>query len=57
MVIDIVMLVSAVLGLVAIVVRAVESIYQLSQTPGLNTIGKCIQVVKNFFKIERYVKS
>ena len=46
----------AVLGLITATVRAVESIYQLSQTPGLNTLQKCIQVVKNFCKVETYAK-
>lgn len=39
------------------VARAIESIYQLSQTPNLNTIQKCWQIVKNFFTIEKYKKA
>lgn len=36
------------------VVRLIECINELSKKPELNTIGKIIQVVKNFFTIERY---
>ena len=36
------------------VVRVIESINELSKTPDLNTIGKILQTVKNFFTIEKY---
>jgi uncharacterized membrane protein YjfL (UPF0719 family) len=52
--IDLLALLGAILGLISILVRAVESIYQLSRTPDLNTWGKCVQVIKNFFTIEKY---
>jgi hypothetical protein len=47
--------VTAVIGLISVAARAIEAIYQLRQTPDLNTLQKCWQVVKNFFKIEKYV--
>jgi len=50
----IIQIVTAVLLLVVALVRMVESIYQLSQKPGLSTLGKCIQVIKNFFTLETY---
>ena len=53
----IVTLVTAVLGLVSMAVRALEGIYQLSQKPGLNTFQKCWQVIKNFFTVETYKKT
>ena len=34
--------------------RLTESIYQLKQTPDLNTLGKIIQVWKNFLTLETY---
>lgn len=45
---------TAICVLFSAIVRVIESIYQLSQKPGLNTFQKCIQVVKNFFTVERY---
>ena len=45
---------TAILSFILVAVRLVESIYQLSETPKLNTLGKVIQVVKNFFKLETY---
>jgi hypothetical protein len=47
-------LIGAVLVLFPAGARAIEAVYQLSQTPNLNTIGKIWQVVKNFFSIEKY---
>ena len=47
---------TAVCVLFSAIVRVVESVYQLSQTPGLNTFQKCIQVVRNFFTVENYKK-
>lgn len=40
------------LGLGAI--RLVEAIYELKKTPDLDTWAEIVQVVKNFFKIEKY---
>jgi len=36
------------------VVRLVESIYQLRKYPEMDTLQEIIQVVKNFFTIEKY---
>jgi len=47
-------LITAIIGLISVTARAIESIYQLSQTPNLNTIGKIWQVLKNFFTLETY---
>jgi len=47
-------LIGAVIGLISVFARAIEAIYQLRQKPELNTLGKCIQVVKNFFTLETY---
>ena len=47
-------LVTAILSAVLIIIRLVESINQLSEKPKLNTFQKCIQVVKNFFIVEKY---
>jgi hypothetical protein len=52
--IQIVALVGGVMGLVSTAVRAIESINELSKTPDLNTWAKCVQVVKNFFTVEKY---
>jgi hypothetical protein len=52
----IIALIGAVIGLISVIVRAVEAIYQLEQTPGLSTIQQCWQVLKNFFTIETYSK-
>ena len=49
-------LIGAVLVIFPPAARAVESVYQLSQTPGLNTVKLCWQVIKNFFSIETYKK-
>jgi tryptophan-rich sensory protein len=61
LIIKIITAIVALVGATAIafsaVARVVESIYQLSQTPNLNTFGKIIQVVKNFFVIEKYEKT
>lgn len=35
-------------------VRAIESINELRKKPELDSIGKIIQVIKNFFTIEHY---
>jgi hypothetical protein len=43
-----------VIGLISIIVRAIESIYQLSQTIDLSTWAKVKQVLVNFFKVETY---
>ena len=45
---------SALLLVFSGIARVIESIYQLSQKPGLNTLGKVIQVIKNFFTLEGY---
>lgn len=53
-------MINLVVGLLAAalgVVRLVESIYQLRQKPELNTMGKCWQVLVNFFKVEKYPKT
>jgi hypothetical protein len=36
------------------IVRLIECIYELRKTPELSTFQKLIQIVKNFFTIERY---
>ena len=47
-------MVAAVLGLVLILVRVVESINELSKTPELSTYKKVWQVIVNFFTLEKY---
>ena len=49
-----VLVVSAIVGLVSVLVRAIESIYQLRKTPDLNTAQKVWQMMVNFFKVEKY---
>lgn len=51
---NIILIVSAVIGLISVLARAIEAVYQLSQTPNLNTAQKCWQVIKNFFTVETY---
>ena len=51
---QIVLIVSAVIGVVSVLVRAIESIYQLRKTPDLNTAQKVWQMLVNFFKVEKY---
>jgi len=46
--------VSAVCAAVLAIVRMAECIYELRKKPELDTLGEIIQVVKNFFTIERY---
>ncbi len=50
----IIQIVTAVLALGLAAVRLIESINELSKKPELNTLQKCLQVVKNFFTIEKY---
>lgn len=45
---------SSLLSLVLVVIRLVEAIYELRKTPELDTFQECVQVVKNFFKMETY---
>lgn len=52
----IVKILTAVCALALAAVRLVESIYQLRKYPEMDTLGEIIQVVKNFFTIERYEK-
>jgi hypothetical protein len=51
---QIILIVSALLGMVSVLVRAIESIYQLRQKSELSTAQKCWQVLVNFFKVEKY---
>lgn len=44
----------AVLAVFAVAARVVEAIYELRKNPDLDTLGEIIQVVKNFFTIEKY---
>lgn len=50
----IIQIVTALLALGLAAVRLIESINELSKKPELNTLQKCLQVVRNFFTIERY---
>jgi hypothetical protein len=43
-----------IIGLISIVVRAIESIYQLSQTIDLSSYAKIKQFLVNFFTVETY---
>ena len=54
---QIVLLVTALLGAILALVRVVESIHELSKTPELSTYKKVIQVIKNFFTVERYFQT
>lgn len=47
-------LVAAIMAAALGAVRLIESIYQLRKKPELDTLGKVIQVVKNFFTLETY---
>ena len=51
-------MIATIIAIVMIIVRLVESVYQLSQTPEVTTvIGKIWQVAKNFLiDIEQYKK-
>lgn len=51
---NVILLASAIIGLISVIARAVESIYQLRQKPELSTVGKIWQVLKNFFTMETY---
>ncbi len=45
---------TAILSAALVLIRVIESVYQLRQKPELNTLGKVIQVLKNFFTLETY---
>ena len=47
-------IITAALSLVLVLVRVVESIYELRKNPDLDTFGECVQVIRNFFTIETY---
>ena len=51
---EILLIATALIGLLLAVVRLAECLYQLKKTPELDTIGEIWQVIKNFFTIERY---
>lgn len=50
----IIQIITAVLALGLAAVRLIESINELRKKPELDTWQKCVQVVKNFFTIEKY---
>lgn len=52
--IDIFSLLTAFCAFALAFIRVIESINELSKTPDLNTWSRCVQVIKNFFTIERY---
>ena len=54
--INTILLVSAIIGLISVLARALEAIWQLEQTPKLSTLKACWQVIKNFFTLETYTK-
>lgn len=45
---------TALIALILASIRLAESIYELRKNPDLNTIGKVVQVFKNFFTLEKY---
>jgi hypothetical protein len=47
-------IVTALIALVLALVRFVECVYELKKTPEIDTFAEMIQVVKNFFKVEKY---
>jgi len=51
---DIILLIAAIFTCGLAAVRLIESINELRKTPELSTLGKVIQVIKNFFTIEKY---
>ena len=53
----IIQIITAVLALGLAAVRLIESINELRKKPELDTMQKCLQVIRNFFTIERYTNA
>ena len=54
LILTILKIIAALAGAALAIVRLVESIYELRKYPELDTFQEIVQVVKNFFSIEKY---
>ena len=54
LILTILKIVAALAGAALAIVRLVESIYELRKYPELDTFQEIVQVVKNFFSLEKY---
>ena len=54
LILTILKIIAALAGAALAIVRLVESIYELRKYPELDTFQEIVQVVKNFFSLEKY---
>jgi len=53
---DIALLITALLTMFFVAIRLTECIYELRKRPDMDTFQELVQVIKNFFTIEKYDK-